>query len=242
MYSVSLASATRWCWRSCSAKCPATRRAPTQRSLRKTCRLGEALASLFRSGSFILLIVFWGLLGITGWAVVGWMPTYFKEHFDLRQGAAGISATAYLYTAMLLGKLIGGAWADRWSRSRERARILVPAIGLFIAAPAIFLVAKTGVLAIAIVGLSIYGLTRTFSDANLMPILCQVSDSRYRATGYGVLNMFSTIVGGLTIYAGGAMRDAHINVSTLFQYAAAGTLVCAVLMLFVKPLRERRVV
>ena len=47
------------------------------------------------------------------------------------------------------------------------------------------------VLALAIAGLSIYGLMRSFSDANLMPILCQVADSRYRATGYGVLNMFS---------------------------------------------------
>lgn len=200
-------------------------------------RLGEALVSLFRSGSFILLIVFWALLAFTGWAVVGWMPTYFKEHFSLNQGLAGISATAYLYAAMMLGKLIGGVWADRWSLTRERARILVPAIGLLIAAPAVFLVANTGTLVIAIIGLSIYGLTRTFTDANLMPILCQVSDSRYRATGYGVLNMFSTIVGGLTVYAGGAMRDAHINVNTLFQWAAAGTLVCAVLMLFVKPMR-----
>lgn len=198
-------------------------------------KLCEALKSLFRSRSFLVLILFWGLLGVTGWAVVGWMPTYFKEQFNLGQGAAGISATAYLYTAMLSGKLIGGAWADRWSRTQPRARILVPAIGLFVAAPAIFAVANTGVLAVAIAGLSLYGLTRTFSDANLMPILCQVSDPRYRATGYGVLNMFSTIVGGLTVYAGGVMRDAKIDVSTLFQIAAAGLLVCAVLMLLVRP-------
>lgn len=198
-------------------------------------KLCEALASLFRSRSLFFLILFWGLLGVTGWAVVGWMPTYFKEQFNLGQGAAGISATAYLYTAMLFGKLIGGAWADRWSRTQQRARILVPAIGLFVAAPAIFAVANTGVLAVAIAGLSLYGLTRTFSDANLMPILCQVSDPRYRATGYGVLNMFSTVVGGLTVYAGGAMRDAKIDVSTLFQIAAAGLLVCAVLMMLVKP-------
>jgi len=200
-------------------------------------KLGEALVSLFRSRSFIILNIFWSLLAFTGWAVLGWMPTYFKEHFSLTQGIAGISTTLFLAIAMMPGKLIGGVWADRWSRTQERARILVPAIGLLIAAPAVFLLAKTGTLAIAIVGLCIYGLTRTFTDANLMPILCQISDSRYRATGYGVLNMFSTIVGGLTVYAGGAMRDANINVNTLFQWAAAGTLLCAVLMFFVKPSR-----
>ena len=111
----------------------------------------------------------------------------------------------------------------------------MPALGLLIAAPAVLLVAHTGVLAIAIVGLSVYGFTRTFSDTNLMPILCQVSDRRYRATGYGVLNMFATVVGGVTIYVGGAMRDAQINVSLLFTIAAAGLLGCAVLLMGVKP-------
>lgn len=198
-------------------------------------RLGQALTSLFSSRSFLLLLVFWGLLALAGWAVMGWMPAFFKEQFKLDQGAAGISATSFLAVAMFVGKLVGGAWADRWSRTNERARILVPAIGLFIAAPATQLVATTSMLALAIAGLSIYGFTRVFSDANLMPILCQVSDRRYRATGYGVLNMFSCIVGGITVYLGGVLRDAHISVSALFQAAAAGTLVCGFLMMLVKP-------
>jgi predicted MFS family arabinose efflux permease len=201
-------------------------------------RLGPALISLFSNGSFLLLLVFWGLLALAGWAVMGWMPTFFKEQFKLDQGAAGISATSFLAVAMFAGKLFGGAWADRWSRTNARARILVPAIGLFIAAPATLLVANTSVLSLAIAGLSIYGFMRVFSDANLMPILCQVSDSRYRATGYGVLNMFSCIVGGLTVYVGGVLRDAQINVGTLFQCAAGGLLLCGVLMVFVKPARS----
>lgn len=198
-------------------------------------RLGQALVSLFSNGSFLLLLAFWGLLALAGWAVMGWMPTFFKEQFKLDQGAAGISATSFLAVAMFAGKLVGGAWADRWSRVNDRARIIVPAVGLFIAAPATLLVANTGMIALAIAGLSIYGFTRVFSDANLMPILCQVADSRYRATGYGVLNLFSCLVGGITVYVGGVLRDAQISVSTLFQAAAAGMLVCGVLMMLVKP-------
>jgi hypothetical protein len=99
------------------------------------------------------------------------------------------------------------------------------------------MLANTSVLAVAIAGLSIYGFARVFSDANLMPILCQVCDSRYRATGYGVLNMFSCIVGGITVYLGGALRDAQISVSALFQAAAAGMIVCGVLLLMVRPQR-----
>jgi hypothetical protein len=106
---------------------------------------------------------------------------------------------------------------------------------MFIAAPAVLLVAQSSLLALAIAGLSLYGLTRGFTDANLMPILCQISDPRYRATGFGVLNMFGTIAGGIAIYIGGAMRDAQVNVSILFTDAAAGLLGCAVLLMFVKP-------
>src|ERR1051325_1547431 len=142
--------------------------------------LFEALASLFRSGPFWLMLFYWGMLGLTGWAVMGWMPTYLKERFDLTQGVAGLSATGYLQGAMLVGLVIGGVWADRWSRSNTRARILVPAIGLCLSAPGLLLVSQTGVLGLAIAGLMIHGLTRSFTDANMMPALCLVSDPRYR--------------------------------------------------------------
>ena len=172
---------------------------------------------------------------MAGWAVIGWLPTYLGEHFRLRQGVAGLSATGYLQAASLLGVLIGGAWADRWTRTNYRARILVPAIGMCIACPAVFLMTKTPVLWVAIAALIIYGIARCFTDSNLMPILCMISDPRCRATGYGVLNLFSCIVGGASIYLGGALRDAHVNVSVLFQIASACLLVCALLLYLVKP-------
>jgi hypothetical protein len=69
----------------------------------------------------------------------------------------------------------------------------------------------------------------------MMPVLCLISDPRYRATGYGVLNMVACIIGGITIYAGGVLRDAHVDLSRVFQFGAACTVVCAVLLFFVKP-------
>src|SRR4051812_23420158 len=38
--------------------------------------LVDALASLFSRKAFIIALCYWGLLGLAGWAVVGWMPTY----------------------------------------------------------------------------------------------------------------------------------------------------------------------
>ncbi len=197
--------------------------------------LAEALRSLFSQRGFVFALCYWGLLGLAGWAVIGWMPTYLNEHFKLSQGTAGLSATGYLQAAALVGVLVGGWWADRWSKVNERARIYVPMIGVLVAAPGILLASGIDWLPLAIGGLICFGLAKAFSDSNMMPILCTVTDSRYRATGYGVLNLFSCIVGGLTIYAGGVLRDAAIDVSRVFQFAAGSMLVCAALLFCIRP-------
>jgi predicted MFS family arabinose efflux permease len=190
----------------------------------------KGVKNLFSQRSFILTLAYWGLLGVVGWMIGGWLPTYYKEHFNLSQTTAGVYATGYLYPASLVGVLLGGFLADRWSRSNPRARILVPAIGLCIAAPGIFLASTTTVVTVTIFGFILYALTRAFTDSNMMPILCMVSDARYRATGYGILNLFSCIVGGIGIYAGGVLRDAKVDLSRMFQFASIVTILCAVML------------
>jgi MFS family permease len=194
-----------------------------------------ALSSLLSSRSFLIALIYWGLLGLVGWGVNGWMPTYFKEQFHLGQGAAGLSAIGYLQAAALVGVIFGGALTDRWSRAGESRRITITMIGVFVAAPGILLAANTTVLSLAIGGLMLYGLMRSCADANMMPILCLVVDRRYRATGYGILNMFACFVGGVTIYAGGVLRDSHVDVNRMFQLSAASLVVAAALLLVVKP-------
>jgi len=76
---------------------------------------------------------------------------------------------------------------------------------------------------------------RSFADVNMMPILCLVCDPRYRATGYGILNLFGCVGGGFTIYAGGLLRDARVDVSRIFEFSAVSLLGCAIILFFVKP-------
>ena len=97
------------------------------------------------------------------------------------------------------------------------------------------LAATAGALPLAIAGVMLYGLTKPFADANMMPILSLVADPRYRATGYGVLNLFSCTVGGLTVYLGGALRDAKVDVSGIFVFGALGLLISAAFLFFVRP-------
>ncbi|WP_316814376.1 MFS transporter [Pedobacter heparinus] len=200
-----------------------------------------ALKNLFSKKSFSILLIFWGLLGVIGWMILGWLPTYYKEHFNLSQTNAGIYATGYIYPLSMVGVVLGGYLADRWSKRNNKSRIFVPIIGLCVAAPAVFIASSTDMLYITVGGFMVYALTRVFSDTNLMPVLCMVVNKRYIATGYGVLNMFACIVGGLGIYASGALRDAHVDMSLLFKIASFTMVICAGLLYLVKKDVERSI-
>jgi hypothetical protein len=129
--------------------------------------------------------------------------------------------------------LVGGAWADRWSHTHPMARVWVPVIGLLVAAPAVLLTANASVLPFALAGLVGYGMARNFADANQMPILCLIVDPRYRATSWGISTFFACAIGGAGIYVGGMLRDAQVDISRVFQFAAINLVLCAGLLFLV---------
>src|SRR5690606_35903604 len=119
-----------------------------------------------------------------------------------------------------------------------RGRILVIVCGFTLGAPALIWMSWTSVFVIAMLVLVFFGIARGFSDANLMPVLRQVVDSRYAATAYGILNFLSTIVGGLMVYVGGALKDAEIKLSIIYMIAAGLLLLATWSLIFVKVKRE----
>ncbi|PST83568.1 MFS transporter [Pedobacter yulinensis] len=200
--------------------------------------IGGALSNLFSARSFYLLLFYFAVLGMVNWLVYGWLPTFLKEHFSLDLGEAGISATGYIQLGSFAGVLLGGFLADRWTARNPRGRLYMVIIGFTIGAPFLYLMASTGVFAVAIVAMLFFGLARGFNDANLMPILRQVADGRYVATGYGFLNFLSTIVGGLMVYAGGALKDAKVDLSVVYQLSALAMLLATWVLFAVKIKRD----
>lgn len=197
---------------------------------------------LFKEPSFLILAFYFSILGMANWLIYGWLPTFLKEHFNLNLGEAGISATGYIQIGSFIGVILGGIIADRWARKNSKSRVYVIIIGFTLGAPFLFLMSTTYVFAIAILAMLIFGLARGFSDANLMPILRQVADSRYIATGYGFLNLLSSIVGGLMVYVGGALKDANVDLAIIYQ-ASALLLIVATWSLFairIKPVSLNR--
>lgn len=193
-------------------------------------RLSEALRSLARPGAFYAMMAFSLVQGAVSWMIIGWMPTQMREQFAMGQGAAGFSALGFLYLAQTIGLLAGGHWSDRWSTVNPRARIIMPALAIVCAAPAFFLTGWFPMLAYTLLSLSLWGLAMGIAGANLMPIICLIVDSRYRATALGVSNLCAAVSGGVAVYGFGAMRDAKIGIHLMLTFAGFGAVLCALFL------------
>jgi MFS family permease len=197
----------------------------------------ETIRVLGGNGAMWIVAVQYIFTSGASWAFVTWIPTFLREHFHLTQTSAGFTATAYTQVASFAGVLIGGAWADHWSRTQLRARAWVPMLALIGASPFILLTAGTGVLWIAVLGLIAFGFGRGCLDANMMPVLCQVTERRHRATSYGLLNLLGCTIGGGAAYFGGWLREQKLDLSLLVMGSALLVLTSGLLLALVKPTR-----
>lgn len=195
----------------------------------------DSLKNIFGIPSFYLLLVYNSIIGAAFWVIYAWLPLFLQKSFNLSLGEAGISATAYIQIASLGGVLLGGFLSDRWVNLKPKGRVYTLVLGITIGCPFFFLLGITQLFWLAIVCMVVFGLSRGFHDSNLMPILCQVVDKRYRGTGFGILNFFSTIIGGIMVYIGGIIMDANINISLIFQISALVLLIGSWSLMLIKP-------
>lgn len=197
-----------------------------------------AARELLGNASFVLLVLYFTLPALAGWIVRDWMPAILKAEFSIGQGLAGVSATIYWQLAAIVGAVAGGWLADRWMRRTPRGRIYVSAIGMAMIVPAMFGVGyapQTGVLAVAIAFLILFGLGWGFFDANNMPILCQIARPELRATGYGIMNLVSISCGGLADWGFGVLRDRQVPLFGIFGVFASAAIVSIFLVLMIRP-------
>ena len=191
--------------------------------------------SLFSYRGYQLILLYGMLVGVSFWLIYAWLPTFFQEGFHLSLGKAGVSGTAFIQVASLAGVLLGGSLADKWARSRDKGRIYVTAIGFIIGGPFLYLMAATDMYWIAILGIVIFGLTKGSHDANFMPVITQVVDKKYQATGYGIMSFFSVMSGAAMIWVGGYLKDMGIELDLVFKIAAVGILISGLLLLVIRP-------
>ena len=204
----------------------------TRGGQKKSVTVLTTLRELGRQPAFWVLVIYFTLPAIAGWATKNWLPTYLADTFNLKEGPAGLSATGYIQIASFVGVLLGGAVADWWMRRSGRGRIFTSAMGVMLMVPALIGLGYPWSLAAAIGCMILFGLGWGFFDCNNMPILCQIARPEYRATGYGIMNLVSISIGAAATVGLGWMRDHGIKFSMAFVLSAVVALFAALMMLF----------
>ena len=149
----------------------------------------KGLGVLLGSLSFWVILFYFSAPSLPGWATKNWLPTLLSTNLNIKMEVAGPVSTITIALSALIGVLAGGVLADRWIRKTLRGRIYTGAIGLALTVPAVLLVGFGGSLHSILGGAACFGFGFGMFDVNCMPILCQFASPRYRATGYGLMNL-----------------------------------------------------
>jgi len=149
----------------------------------------KGLGVLLGSLSFWVILFYFSAPSLPGWATKNWLPTLLSTNLNIKMEVAGPVSTVTIALSALIGVLAGGVLADRWIRKTLRGRIYTGAIGLALTVPAVLLVGFGGSLHSILGGAACFGFGFGMFDVNCMPILCQFASPRYRATGYGLMNL-----------------------------------------------------
>ena len=157
----------------------------------------KGLGILFGNISFWVLLFYFSAPSLPGWAAKNWLPTLFSETLHLDMSLAGPMATVTIAMSSFVGVLIGGFISDKWVMKNLKGRIYTSVIGLTLTIPALFLLGNGTSLEAILTGGMLFGLGFGIFDTNNMPILCQFVSPRYRATGYGIMNLVGISAGAV---------------------------------------------
>ncbi len=165
------------------------------------------LSLLFTNVSFWVILFYFAIPSLPGWATKNWLPTLFADNLELPMSVAGPLSTITIALSSFVGVIFGGILSDRWILKNVRGRIYTSAIGLALTVPSILLIGF-GHHVYAIVGAGLlFGVGFGMFDANNMPILCQFIAKEYRATAYGLMNFVGVLSGALITNVLGASAE-----------------------------------
>ncbi|HTE11997.1 MAG TPA: MFS transporter [Chitinophagaceae bacterium] len=197
--------------------------------------LFTGLAILFTNISFWIILFYFAVPSLPGWGIKNWLPTLFAENLHIDMSRAGPLSTITIAASSLLGVIFGGILSDRWIQKNIRGRVYTSAIGIALTIPALLLIAFGHSLFAVIAAAFCFGFGFGMFDANNMPILCQFVAAKYRATGYGIMNMTGVFAGAFITDHLGKSTDKG-NLGKDFALLAAVVLLALIIQLsFLRP-------
>ena len=195
----------------------------------------KGLALLFTNVSFWIILFYFAIPSLPGWATKNWLPTLFAQNLDIDMATAGPLSTITIAASSFLGVIFGGILSDRWVQKNIRGRVYTSAIGLALTIPSLLLIGFGDTLFHIIGAAFCFGFGFGMFDANNMPILCQFVSAKYRATAYGLMNMTGVFAGAFITDLLGKSTDAG-NLGKSFAMLAGIVAVALVIQLsFLRP-------
>lgn len=180
---------------------------PNPATLMKKESLWRGLSVVLSTWAFWVILIYFAVPSLPGWATKNWLPTLFADSLGLDMALAGPMSTITIAASSFVGVLLGGVLSDKWVLRNIRGRIYTSAIGLGMTIPALVLLGF-GHSVVAVVGAGmLFGIGFGMFDANNMPILCQIISAKYRATAYGVMNMVGVFAGAAVTQLLGKWTD-----------------------------------
>lgn len=180
---------------------------PNPVTLMKKESLWRGLSVVLSTWAFWVILIYFAVPSLPGWATKNWLPTLFEKNLGLDMALAGPMSTITIAASSFVGVLLGGVLSDKWVLRNIRGRIYTSAIGLGMTIPALILLGF-GHSVVAVVGAGmLFGIGFGMFDANNMPILCQIISAKYRATAYGIMNMVGVFAGAAVTQLLGKWTD-----------------------------------
>jgi MFS family permease len=159
----------------------------------------------------------------------------FANNLNIDMSKAGPIATITVAASSFIGVVIGGLLSDRWVQKNLRGRIYTSAIGLGLTIPSLFFLGIGHSLANVVGAAFCFGFGFGMFDANNMPILCQFVSAKYRATAYGLMNMFGVLAGAFVTGWLGESTDAGNLGKSFVMLAGIVVLALAVQLIVLRP-------
>jgi ACS family D-galactonate transporter-like MFS transporter len=195
----------------------------------------KGLALLFSNISFWIILFYFAVPSLPGWATKNWLPTLFAQNLNIPMSQAGPMSTITIAASSFIGVIFGGILSDRWVQKNIRGRIYTSAIGLALTIPSLLLLGF-GHSLFNVIGAGLcFGIGFGMFDANNMPILCQFVPQRLRATAYGIMNMVGVFAGAFITDLLGRSSDAG-NLGKSFAMLAGIVLIALIIQVsFLRP-------
>lgn len=195
----------------------------------------KGLGLLFTNISFWIILFYFAIPSLPGWATKNWLPTLFAQNLNIDMATAGPLSTITIAASSFLGVITGGILSDWWVQKNIRGRIYTSAIGLALTIPSLLLIGFGHSLFHVIGAALCFGFGYGMFDANNMPILCQFVSAKYRATAYGLMNMVGVFAGAFITDLLGKSTDAGSLGQSFAMLAGIVAVALVIQLSFLRP-------